>query len=420
MTLPEGYESDLGDYQYLASSDKRYGVIVNGVMMTESTLTAECGDGTATFDPKTNTLTLENASLTASMTPHWMAKYSDPETYTMYNNAAIISDLENLNIVLKGKNVIAKNYLDAFRAYGDVNISGDGSLEATYTLDNYFIIDNETGEQVPVTATFPMTTTALGNVTVDGVTLPRLNTTPAGDLTIKDATLNGGVLSPKGKLTITGSALKNFVGGTSGTYDKGDDYNPIVGGKNMNIENTTFYYVQITAPEDCETITFKDSTIQLTGKFSAGEGTKLDIINTKFDAYGQSDGVTNISADNITLTDCEIVQGSWTERGYFSIMLSSELHKNDEISYTPQINDDNWYKSSGDDYAVFIYRDPADGNDFTSLLEGIIIDDDTIDDFKAGMNDSASIKIAIGSEALENLSEGKHIIYAIFKDGKAE
>lgn len=324
VTVPETYTGRLGKYEYLANNGKRYGLSVNGNLITENNLTVQCGEGTATYDPESNTLTLENAELSETLTPHWLSIYSDPETYTRYKDAAIVSDLPELNVVLKGENTVTRGSLDAFRTYGNLNISGDGSIKAYYTLSNYFIIDSETGESVPVSGIFQLTLTALGNLTLDGITVQRMNVQPTGTLTVKDSTLLGGVFTSNSDLTITNSTLKNFTGGNTGTYDKGNDYNPTVGGKNITVENSKFDYVTVSAPEDAETISFKDSDIQLSGKLTAGENTKLSIDKTTFKAYGQSDGVTNIPAENITLTGCEIFQGAWDQRGYFSIILKAE------------------------------------------------------------------------------------------------
>ncbi|MBQ1389172.1 MAG: leucine-rich repeat protein [Clostridia bacterium] len=339
VNLPEGLEGRLDKYAYLANGEERYGVSVNGVLLTGNNLTVQCGEGTATFDPESNTLTLENAELTRSLTPHWMSQYSDPETYTYYRDAAIISDLDVLNVVLKGRNIVGN--LDAFRTNGDLNISGDGTIESYYTLSNYYIIDSETGEQKPVSATFPMTTTIDGNLYLDGVTVTRMDAQPTGDIVVKNSTLVGGVFkAANGKLSINNSTATGFKGGISGTYDKGTDYNPTVGGKFMTIEDTTFDYVVVTAPEDCEDITFRNSNIQLNGKFSAGTNTKLNIISTKFNAYGQSDGVTNIPVENITLDGCKIKQGDWTQRGYFAIDLTAPETTITSGDYRYELNDD--------------------------------------------------------------------------------
>ena len=42
----------------------QYDLFVNGEQFTSEKLTIECGEGTATYDPATHTLTLDNASIT--------------------------------------------------------------------------------------------------------------------------------------------------------------------------------------------------------------------------------------------------------------------------------------------------------------------------------------------------------------------
>ena len=418
VTVPETYTGRLVNFTYLTDDEERYGLTVNGELMTENHLTVQCGEGTATFDPATSTLTLENAELTKTLTPHWLSIYSNPETYTQYYDAAIVSDLPVLNVVLKGKNTVARGSLEAFRAYGNLNITGDGTIEAYYTLSNYFIIDSETGEQIPVTATFPMTITALGNVTLDGITAQRMNVQPAGNLVIKDSTLFGGVFTNNANLAITNSTLKQFTGGVSGSYDSGKDYTPTVGGKNMTIRNTTFDYVTVTAPEGCEKITFKDSTIQLSGKMTADENTKLTIDNTIFNAYGQSDGVTNISENNITLIDCEIKQGAWTQRGYFSIGELSPV-----VTYSISSDVKKWSNKTDSEtpLKVTVNRSSSDNNNnYSSQTFRVLLDDNVVQKtnftFKAN---GSQLDIMVNSSVVNELSVGSHVIKVVLSDGEA-
>ena len=94
-----------------------YKIYVNGEQFTSEKTTISCGDGTATFDISTNTLILNNATIT--------------ERYG-YQYAVINSEISNLTIQLIGNNVIDGNEgaYDGIGADGGSNvvIVGDGNL----------------------------------------------------------------------------------------------------------------------------------------------------------------------------------------------------------------------------------------------------------------------------------------------------
>lgn len=94
-----------------------YGIYVNGEQFTSEKTTINCGDGTATFDISTNTLILNNATITK--------RYG-------YQYAVINSEISNLTIQLIGNNVIDgnKGEYDGIGADGGSNvvIVGDGNL----------------------------------------------------------------------------------------------------------------------------------------------------------------------------------------------------------------------------------------------------------------------------------------------------
>ena len=94
-----------------------YEIYVNGEQFTSEKTTINCGDGTATFDISTNTLILNNATITK--------RYG-------YQYAVINSKISNLTIQLIGNNVIDgnKGEYDGIGADGGSNvvIVGDGNL----------------------------------------------------------------------------------------------------------------------------------------------------------------------------------------------------------------------------------------------------------------------------------------------------
>ena len=94
-----------------------YEIYVNGEQFTSEKTTINCGDGTATFDISTNTLILNNATITK----RYGSQY-----------AVINSEISNLTIQLIGNNVIDgnKGEYDGIGAEGGSNvvIVGDGNL----------------------------------------------------------------------------------------------------------------------------------------------------------------------------------------------------------------------------------------------------------------------------------------------------
>lgn len=90
----------------------QYDLFVNGEQFTSERLTIECGEGTATYDPATQTLALNNASITNA------ADYG-----------GIKSKLTgNLTITLQGNNSITFDDNMGIMAAGNVEITGPGNL----------------------------------------------------------------------------------------------------------------------------------------------------------------------------------------------------------------------------------------------------------------------------------------------------
>lgn len=90
----------------------QYDLFVNGEQFTSEKLSIECGEGTATYDPATHTLTLDNASITNT------ADYG-----------GIHSKLTgDLAIALQGSNQITFDDNMGIMASGNIAIQGPGSL----------------------------------------------------------------------------------------------------------------------------------------------------------------------------------------------------------------------------------------------------------------------------------------------------
>ena len=138
-----------------------YDLYVNGERFTSDNLAIECGEGTATYDPATQTLTLDNASITNAL-----------------GSGGIYSGLtSDLNIVLQGENRITFDDNMGVMATGNIELSGSGSL----TID----VAGETKDGI----------SAVGSVSVCGTTLS-INA-PGGVGIVSD----GSVIVDNAKLT---------------------------------------------------------------------------------------------------------------------------------------------------------------------------------------------------------------------------
>lgn len=145
--VPEGSEEayiaalgeDFAGY-ILDSETLFYPLFVNGERFRSDKLTIACGDGTAMFDPDTNTLTLTNATIT---------EYGGKYGYC----GAINSGFENLTIVLVGESTINSEG-DSINSDVGCNlvITGDGTLTTNNQMDlgraSGYGGNNDTGDLV--------------------------------------------------------------------------------------------------------------------------------------------------------------------------------------------------------------------------------------------------------------------------------
>ena len=98
----------------------QYDLFVNGEQFTSEKLTIECGEGTATYDPATQTLALNNASITNAI-----------------DSGGIHSKLTGgLTITLQGSNHITFDDNMGIMASGNVEIQGPGSLAINVAGEN--------------------------------------------------------------------------------------------------------------------------------------------------------------------------------------------------------------------------------------------------------------------------------------------
>lgn len=98
----------------------QYDLFVNGEQFTSDNLTIECGEGAATYDPATQTLALDNASITNAI-----------------DSGGIHSKLTgDLTIALQGNNSITLDDNMGIMAAGNVEIQGPGSLAIKVAGEN--------------------------------------------------------------------------------------------------------------------------------------------------------------------------------------------------------------------------------------------------------------------------------------------
>ena len=148
-----------------AQSINRYPVSVNGEVFSQNNLVISCGGGSATFDPDSNTLTLDNAEITQEAQKY----FADFET----QRPAIASEIDGLSIIFIGDNRVvggpideyedenfvwhdARPGLDGIESIGSLNISGDGTFDTTQGTT-----DERNGRSILVNGGFTLTDSKL-------------------------------------------------------------------------------------------------------------------------------------------------------------------------------------------------------------------------------------------------------------------
>ena len=104
---------------------ENYDLYVEGEQFTSENLSIACGEGTATYDPDTTTLTLHNATIDNDITANYGIRASIPDT---------------LKIRLTGANTITRTDIgggSGIRSDNAVEIIGDGTLTINVKGDTY-------------------------------------------------------------------------------------------------------------------------------------------------------------------------------------------------------------------------------------------------------------------------------------------
>lgn len=125
-----------------SSAATNYDLSVNGEQFTSEKLTIQCGEGTATYDPATQNLTLDNASITNAV-----------------DYGGIDSELtSDLTITLQGSNQITFNDNMGIKATGSVIFRGSGSLAISVagdTMDGISVGGDATMQNATVSVQAP-------------------------------------------------------------------------------------------------------------------------------------------------------------------------------------------------------------------------------------------------------------------------
>lgn len=149
----------------------QYDLFVNGEQFTSEKLTIECGEGTATYDPATQTLALNNASITNAI-----------------DYGGIHSKLTgDLTITLQGSNSITFDDNMGIMAAGNIEITGPGNLAIN--------VDGETKDGISVTGNGNVSVreTSLAVNAPDGIGIASDGTVSFDNAQVKSAALYAGI-----------------------------------------------------------------------------------------------------------------------------------------------------------------------------------------------------------------------------------
>ncbi|MCU6756953.1 Uncharacterised protein [uncultured Eubacterium sp.] len=131
----------------IAFAAENYNLYVNGEQFTSEKLSIACGEGTASYDPNTKTLTLNNATITNGGKSDESPKYgirvvgdtdltiklSGTNSITLDNGGGIFADgsSDNYNIIGDGKLTINVKWDALYTLNGNISISEGAELDIT-------------------------------------------------------------------------------------------------------------------------------------------------------------------------------------------------------------------------------------------------------------------------------------------------
>ena len=184
-----------------------YGIYVGGIQVNEDNAADVLEDGTVSYDPTTNTLTLNNATITECFTEEFFGE----DTYF-----GIYCEANEFNLQLVGENTIylseGKDNDSYYAVYssGAMNVGGNGSLSVT-SFGGIAAMGNLTVKDCSLD--FSGTgVVSMGKVSFENVTIEAFAAVMAySDVTVKDSTMVAGTtvvaLEETGSLLIEDSAI---------------------------------------------------------------------------------------------------------------------------------------------------------------------------------------------------------------------
>ena len=184
-----------------------YGIYVGGIQVNEDNAADVLEDGTVSYDPTTNTLTLNNATITECFTEEFFGE----DTYF-----GIYCEANEFNLQLVGENTIylseGKDNDSYYAVYssGAMNVGGNGSLSVT-SFGGIVAMGNLTVKDCSLD--FSGTgVVSMGKVSFENVTIEAFAAVMAySDVTVKDSTMVAGTtvvaLEETGSLLIEDSAI---------------------------------------------------------------------------------------------------------------------------------------------------------------------------------------------------------------------
>ncbi len=231
------------DTDHIWSGDKctvcgvqAYNLYVGGEQFIENKLTISGTTGTATYDPATNTLTLNNYTYTGE--GHWWNDANNPDsTYgaVIYYGGSDTLKLELIgesNITYQSDDSSNKSY--GIYSIGSIEVSGEGSLNATGDIYGVMCDGDITvnGGSLNATGNNGTAVSCDGDITVnDGSLNATGNNGTAvycrGDITINGGSLtahgnNGTTVSCNGDLTVNGGSMTAYGNNGNTVWCNGD------------------------------------------------------------------------------------------------------------------------------------------------------------------------------------------------------
>lgn len=266
-----------------------YGIFVGGIEITENNASDVLGDGTVSYDADTNTLTLNNATIT---------DYYTFEYYDWPGFCGIYNDTQGFKINLVGDNKIVTvikgeqedDTANAIFSTQAIEIMGQGKLSITcwaaVTCMNAVSI-----KDCEISCSWGGITSMVGGITLDGAKVNAkvgIAMTPSGDITIKNTTINS--------VLAAGEGLAIYTEGGSVTVDDSNvtvlDGSAIVigeGGGTLTVKNTV---LDLTGLKEC--------TVMVPVGKGIFEGVSGRITATGEVAYGMIFGST------VEMKDCDL------------------------------------------------------------------------------------------------------------------